>query len=953
MALNLDQWQERMEHHFEALAKSRSNSGLPLFVLEHGLSGAETDQIAKQLRARLANGKRLAPHWLLWAIYAAERGYTYEGGEYWQSFEETTPGWAPKDRYRLSAWFSRFRETYNGFKPSGSWAMHFSIIAWPITHAVLPRYLQFQFARTLYALRFQLARLRSIDPAAIGHLVATNVYDASTRFEQFLQQQELVGRMVLALLHQQDAGEGEDPLLPATLARIVNDLETIRNARGWIKETSRVVSDRFKGLSRGEETSRRGAEPRQAPNSDNQQNLDIRPHLRLNYQGQGHWDLQVDLPSFKKVAALNPDLREFLMQTRCLLNGSPVKKPPAWVLSGRRQAVLREWPDPERPLIGFERHHGVVSHLLESECRISKGPYWLFRVANDGMAREIRGCIVRPGKDYILASKSPVYDLMDGMEPCKINCPNISALRIRVPQDVSEDYAQWLKIKGLVLARTIRIWPAGFPGRQWDGEGRSEWLTTEKPTFGISSDHSMETYEITLQGSESRTIKAASPGTPTFVQLSELSAGRHQLTVRAERTDDRIEGSNVNKGMLELHVREPEPWMPGAAAHAGLIVSIDPYDASLDQFWHNDCEVSIFGPAGRRITPQIVLQNSADEQIFSQNICGTLELPVRPDVWAKHFSDFLKRERWGWRYLEAESGLLIINGDDLGRYIMRLEYNVLPIRWVLRESGEGVLIRLVDESGQEDAETTCDYFPMERPKSCHSLDLACVFDGISVHPPGGLFVAKSGRYSDAVVVSSGLKLSGLDGLGVRPDYGRTSGAPKSIAKLLININLWRQARVAGPLAGVRRRQVTNALLHGAIGVLAGCDWADAEQNLIAAENPLGGLDHLNSLMTKAVEFARHVSQNAPTVDRELRSLKLWYAETARRFRICFDQGMCDFAIDFACRPNALPSLYPDDLLSFVQRAQAEQTLLRGARLAVFSIMRERKQQLSLIAELNI
>jgi hypothetical protein len=140
MVVPLDQWQERMERHFEALAERRASSGLPLFALEHGLSDDEIEDVSRQLRARLVSGARLAPHWLLWTIYAAERGYTYEGGEYWQSFEQVTPGWDSCDRYRVSAWFSRFRKDYNGFKPSGPWASHFSIIAWPITHAVLPRY---------------------------------------------------------------------------------------------------------------------------------------------------------------------------------------------------------------------------------------------------------------------------------------------------------------------------------------------------------------------------------------------------------------------------------------------------------------------------------------------------------------------------------------------------------------------------------------------------------------------------------------------------------------------------------------------------------------------------------------------------------------------------------------------------------------------------------------------
>ena len=99
----------------------------------------------------------MAPHWLLWVVYASEAGYGYTGDEYWPSFERQTPNWQFHDRPKIKTWFARFQKSYSGVTPSGSWAEQFSIIAWPITHALLPRYLQWQFARLMYDLRFRLA----------------------------------------------------------------------------------------------------------------------------------------------------------------------------------------------------------------------------------------------------------------------------------------------------------------------------------------------------------------------------------------------------------------------------------------------------------------------------------------------------------------------------------------------------------------------------------------------------------------------------------------------------------------------------------------------------------------------------------------------------------------------------------------------------------------------------
>jgi len=200
MTMPLEEWQQRLERHFTQLAAARSRSGFPLFALEHDLTGDEFEEIGDLLRSRLATGLRLDPHWLVWVVYATELGYDYDGDEYWRSFEERTPQWRERgSRNLLRSWFSKFQATYHGVKPSGPWADWFSIIAWPITHAILPKYLQWQFAKTLYDLRYRLTRLEAQSPGAVGQLLSANAWEASSRFREFLQQAELTGRIVLAL----------------------------------------------------------------------------------------------------------------------------------------------------------------------------------------------------------------------------------------------------------------------------------------------------------------------------------------------------------------------------------------------------------------------------------------------------------------------------------------------------------------------------------------------------------------------------------------------------------------------------------------------------------------------------------------------------------------------------------------------------------------------------------
>ncbi|XHB98867.1 hypothetical protein ABWH97_11245 [Nitratireductor sp. ac15] len=926
-----------MEQHFAALAERRAASGFPIFALEHGLDDGKLEEIAEQLRARLNTGLRLAPHWLLWTIYAAERGYTYEGGEYWRSFEDVTPGWDSRDRYRVTAWFSKFQSTYNGVVPSGPWASHFSIIAWPITHAVLPRYLQQQFARTLYDLRFTLARLTTIEPAAIGRLIATNVYYASTRFEQFLQQEELVGRIVLALLHQ-DPREGEEPLLPATLDRIVADLEQMRHARGWLREASRVVADRFKGIGRGAAPPSSGEGQASVEQRLQETRPDIRPDLRLRYAGDGRWTLVIDVPNFKGVAALNPDIRQFLRQTRSKLNGDDVRRPAGWVLSGNRRAVLKAWPDPSRPLVSFESPNGVVDHLLESECRMSPGPIWLFRIGADGIAREIASRLMRPGYDYILASPDEFEDLQDGMTRCAIECSDICAIRVSVPSDVSSAYMQWLRIRNLELARTVRVWPAGLPGRNWDGEGRSEWLTTESPCFGIVPDHPVDSYLVTLNDGAATAFQAGEPGEPTFIQLPQLAAGTHRLNVKARRSAalDGLGAPPTHEGYLELRVREPEPWTPGTTSHVGLVVMSNPHDATLDVFWENELDLTVFGPEGRQVIPHVSLEDAKGEEIYSAQVCPPMDLPIFPETWKKRFLEYLRRENAEWRYLEAASGLLTIEGQELGRFVVRFDHDALPVRWVLRHRGEAVSLRLVDDTGQEYVEPKCRFFSMETPTRIERVDAGSALTGFDVQPPGGLFITQNGKFRDLVIVSTGLSDIGLEGLGVQPVYDSIADSPKSIIKHMRILRYWRSARLAGFLANARRAQVVIGLTTRLYGALAGRDWGRAEAAFMRSNDRERSFDHLQSLLDHRGGFPAVLRRDAVSIEGGRRAIASWYAELAGRYGVCSDQALCTLAVDIASRPHEVPRLYRDRLPTLLKRIMAKPLLLRGARVVALS-----------------
>ncbi|MYD97251.1 MAG: hypothetical protein F4X98_07680 [Gammaproteobacteria bacterium] len=931
-AIFLDQTQKRLHDHFQTIAVRREQSGFPVFALEHCLTHDELDRVKLLLRRRLRNRQPLAGHWLLWAVYAAEVGYGYKGDEYWQSFEEQSPGWTFHDRDKVKAWFRKFHQHYRGVLPTGYWADHFTIIAWPITHAIVPKCLQRQFAKAMFDLRYRFASERDFDARTIGRLLAVNASHGSTRFQAFLEQEELTGQVVLALLGTKPTDE-EELLHPPTLRRIVDDLEKVQRTRDWLKEARRVVADRFRGIGRGPGP----RPPRPRPDAPAQPftdttHLTLRPTLMLRHDGAETWTPFLETRSFRGLAALSADLQSFLRRTRCRLNGADDMKPAGWLLSGNRKGVLRSWPDETRPLIAFERDHPLMTHVLDSDCRLSPGPLWLFRIAADGTAREITGRIVRPGSDYIVATNatSPSQGLLECTNPCRLECVGAQSFRLTVPPNVSADMTAQLTTLGLQVARTIDVWPAGLPGRNWDGEGRSEWLTTETPCFGIAYDHPVHGFDFRLGNGANAFVPSDSDHGPLFVRLPPLAPGTHLLTVKARRSADLEDVAQTPpaEGYAELDVREPEPWTPGVTSHPGLVVTADPHDADLDTLWTNQLRLSVHGPVGYRASFAVDLQAPDGRIVLSERVGEPVDLPVTPQQWREHFEAFVQNDARTWKYLEAAICELSIRGDTLGTCTLRFEHEPLPVRWVMRSNRGAIVIRLVDESEQDDQATDLRFYGIESPTQFEPIEPDAARTGMIVTPPGGLFVASHGRHTDTVVVSTPSTDQGFRGLGVTPRMDKPARDAEALFRLFQLLGSWRNGRLSGFLVDLRRRQVTTLLLDALLGTLCGKNWADAEATFKATPRSNSSIKALASHIDKRSGFGAALSQ-PPQPHVEPGQLERWFRATALHTMVCQDPTLCDFSLQLASRPFG--TIRDSAFKMFLSALVDNPAVFRGAR----------------------
>lgn len=929
MPQTLEAWQTKMERHFADLAASRAVTKLPIFALEHPLQASELQEISGLLRSRLAANQPLPPHWLLWVVYATEQGYAYDGHEYWDSFEHLTPRWRDyASRHQLKQWFIKFHKTYNGIVPTGAWADWFSIIAWPIRHAILPKYLQLQFAEALYGLRFKLARLETLQPQEVGRLLASNTWNASTRFREFLQQEELAGRILLALLNRQISDQS--PIYAPTLSRIVSDLEVVHKAREWLKEARHAI-DQFKGVGRG--SGYAPVQREQAPNSSaiDANLLRMRPSLLLRRVDRMNWSVILDIPDFSGIAAINAELAEFLKTTRCQVSGEGIWHPAGWLLSGSQRRALKSWPAGDQPVLKFERPNGIIDNILNADFRISPIPIWLFRVGDDGLARQIVGLTVRPGYRYVLVTRDPLPAQSEMLQSCAMQCARATATLITLPESLSADDISTLQSLHLQINRTIRAWPAGLVARSWDGEGYSEWLTTEAPSFGVTHDHPVSAYHMSLDNGLDLIVQARNPGQPTFVQIPQLPPGRHQLRLRAQRTGPAPtpEALKDLEGIITLDVRDPIPWRPGTTAYSGLLVSVEPAYPSLDFFGEGSVAVSVQGPEGRQVLCRIALTNRAGTEILSHEI-GKFDLPLGANLWATKLAQFLGNDGHAWKFQEATSGLLTIGNDELGQFSLRLERDLRPIRWVCRNAHHATQVRLIDDTGAE-APAMSFFRSFLHPAITSPLSDTDAPLGVSVADPGGLYEARNPSANDALIVSTPHVQGGLQGLLINPnqsDFTALTGRD-----LLEVLNVWTSARLAGPLAANRRDRVVRALFQAFYAKLCGDRWANAEQVYLSNPSAPNATDQLQRL------FERQSAGFNVVLRRDFQNMETgtgagtnWFADVANRYGLCSESEVCELALRVASQPIELLKEPEDKFNSIFGRLAELPELMRGARL---------------------
>ncbi len=833
--MDLDHWQVHLDEHFRRLSEERSepNSSATLFALEHGLSLDQVQDLRSAIRGHIAAKPPSNEHWLAWVVYAAESGYAYSGDEYWQTFEDDAPGWAEYDsRNWLRSRFQRFAASFGGARPTGPWANHFTIISWPITHAILPKDLQRHLARELFEIRHAIRPEHLHDPTALGRLIHARSRATSSRFRQLTQEAVLIGQISAALLlhgSQDDASR----ILPATLDRIAADLVAEQRAREWLRQAQAATAARLK-QSRLTPVRRQSSAlwPTTTEDArDEMASLALEPHL-LVLAGEPAWAVYLEIPNLSPLSSRFPQLDDILRNSRCLVQGAAGGRPMAGgrVLSGSRHIRIESWPQEDEVLIQFEQSSPELDYLLRTDCLLRSGPTWLFEHQMSGFGREIKSRKVKPGGRYVVVSTDSLPVDGEWLKPLQLEAAGVEAALLSVPDFVGSDFVQAAKAMGLTVSADIEMWPAGLAPASWDGIGRGEWRTTDKPHLGVRANIETERLTIIIESADpvALTLPGSAVREPQFLELPSLEVGTYKLRVTA--TGNRP-GQEVELGSFEVVMRDPRPWASANDESSPLVVIPDPRAPTLEQLWDGSAAFHVHAPPSRLIECRLSLYESLAEKAFLETRLPPFTPSVTPGQSSVSLSAHLGQLRDSASAFDRASRChLEFRAGDLGAFQLECERASTPVRWVARRVGrDGYHLRVLDDRGSE-TELALRHFSFDTPEQGQALYALAYFAPDGAHAADGLYIAEWDDQWQAVIVSQGHSLRDL---GADPVLHYGTRSKGRVREILSRIEVWRRADLRGDLSALtRRNSVVKALLGGLVDAVGSPGWGNAEEALI-------------------------------------------------------------------------------------------------------------------------
>ncbi|MFF0892281.1 hypothetical protein [Streptomyces sp. NPDC003278] len=902
--------------------------------MEHDLNGDDLELLSSAVGGALAEGFgiRHRSHWLPFIVHAAEIGYLYTGDEYWPLFSQKTPGWDCGPQWKINSnrglikrWFKQFAAEYGGIEPKGGFAENFNIIAWPITHAVMPVDLQRQMAQLLFEAREVLTSEMLDNPNILGACLADRTARYSERFRKLCDNRILLGHIAAALLSGDD--EGSPYLVQSTLVRLVADLTKENESRTWLAQAKRSAhSVRSRGFLPINASQRTAARSLSFSNVTN-------PKLLLRQEKAG-WRLHLDLPDLSTLQSEDNQVGEEIQKRRPQIEGRRQPLPRGALLYPGRES-LPKWPRPNMPIIQLEQGSSEVNELIARRCTITQGPWWVFRKQAGGLATEVKGRFIRPGHNYILVgrteSKAPA---LPWMTQTPILTEGVHAFDVAAPPVIGNLEISQLATVGLSVVSDVSIQPVGLTPAYWDGEGSAEWLAGDPVMLKVGSTQATEKCSVRINGGLPFLLQWPTGSRQLTFALEGLTVGTHEVHVALLTAG---KGTPFTSGSLSVTIRDPHPNLEAATEGAGIRLFATPARPKLAELWDGRASLSVVGPVTMKAELAVVLRDdNGTELVRHQN---RISLPFSDAAWKRLAAKEFHKGKGLNAYHAAESCEVVVSRSGVGFATLTCERGFHPLRWVLTKQRNGEYVaRLVDRT--DGARTKVFLFPVENPLEGEEQDAS---RPIIAPVNGGMLHARSGNVTAAIILPpdpNGLRRRPSN----RPVIHHADNSLLEVQRLISSHHDWGDADLsADPFSHRQQQLVLDAITKTLVSLLAGTRWAHLEQKRARLNSRMspGMLDEMRELVgasTAQRAVARFIASHLwQWVDSPL-ALREGFREAINA--ISFESGFSDsgtaarFLLLLASRPGSLTVWDEAELNGMLRCVMRSPVLLRAARFAV-------------------
>lgn len=811
----LDEVSQKLSNHFsQLLTFRRETGGGRVYAIEHPLTQEELVRLQKQLNVAHSKLGLVREHRLAWVVLATECGYDYSGLEYWPKLEKHIPSWQFGDRDRLRKYFEGFAEEFDGATPSGAWARQFSVIAWPITHAILPQDLQVHLSHAVYLARHFLLGLESFSNAYVGEVIAERAYAQGDRFCRFISQHEFVGAIAKQLLY---ASSTADMFGEQTFRRIVSDLERHAEARYWLREARNHVKPKIRlALQAQNPRIRESASTDKSPNS-------LAPGLAMRLDGHGRWVLHLYPPSLINHVQQQPALKASAATTKFSILGGTHQmfQVRDLVCANPRDRQLQRFPVAGQPLIACHPADSPLARLLQEESVLAPREVWVFRLSRDGLAWLQTSPTVSPGNIYLLGVDETIRSDIPG-EAQTTPYDGIRLTRLEVPRVLTDHDAGHLHSLGLAVRRTTTVSSWGLLARRWSNGESAEFIEGEPIFLRVERDHAFDLLRCTLDSEHPMEYAWQGEG-ECLVELGGLSVGAHSIRIdTCQKTQSRgcTTLQTLSTFSLPFHVRSPSAWHPHKIPHEAIVVELRPDTPTLEEVLSNHVALVVQGKALDPVDVEVVLADGLEE--YRHPICHR-RLPILEEEWRSRLATALQHEDIALHALAADRGDLVVRSERFGSHRASLGVFPKPVRWKVSDIPADTLQLRLYCAGTE--QPTIAHYSFDAPTEPQLLSFEEISSGIA--NPNGLFVATLGTEGSSIAVSSVPRtVHGLDGLRAVVEAPNVRNSSPDV--LALSYQQWAKALAAGRHVQMRREHVISAIQEQLVAQVAGAEWVRYE-----------------------------------------------------------------------------------------------------------------------------